>query len=132
MNTSITQILHIINSAVETNLVRRWNLAPECQYVPDDRFYRWASNLIEDNRELFVSFIQEAVKEDLEKIVNCLNDDKLPAHRRAFFTELLILVKELEGLSVFASKDFAAFYRQRYECKYMFNCELPSTKEKKE
>ncbi len=132
MDSPISQILTILEAAVKDHMNRRWNLAPECQQIPDDRFYRWASNLIEDNRELFVSFIQEAVKEDMEKIVNCLNDDKWPAHRRAFFTELLNLVKELESLSVFASKDFAAFYRERYNSKYTFNCELPSTKEKKE
>jgi hypothetical protein len=124
METPISQILTILEAAVKDHMTRRWNLAPECQYIPDDRFYRWASNLIEDNRELFVSFIQKAVKEDLEKIVKSLNDDKWPAHRRAFFTELLNLVKELEGLSVFASKDFASFYRIRYEVKYTFNCEL--------
>jgi hypothetical protein len=123
MESTISQILTILKDGVEKHMVARWNLAPECQQVPDDRFYIWASRLIEENRELFITFIQKAVKEDMENIVKCLNDDRWPAHRRAFFTELLELVKELEGLSVFASKELASFYRERYETKYKFNCD---------
>ena len=124
MENPISQVLTILDAAVEDHMSKLWHLAPECQQIPDDRFYSWASYLIENNRELFVSFIQKAVKDDMDNIVKCLNDHRWPAHRRAFFVELLNLVKELEGLSIFASKDFASFYRIRYEVKYIFNCEL--------
>ncbi len=124
MSSYSTLVAPWLGAAVDAHKARRWNLAPECTVYPDDRFFAWARNLVDDHDEQLCEFVQKADAADMEALIADLHDKRWPAHRRAFFTALHEMVREKESAALYASAAFAAFYRERYNPAHYFKCEI--------
>ncbi len=127
------QIEQVLLKEVQYNMRVRFMIAPECRLYCDDLFYNWAVQVIDENRELIVKYIQTCAKEDLMKLVeNVFTDVNWPAHRRSFFSALLNTVIEMEQLGVYAGMGFIRFMKDRYAVYHNFARESEEFEEKEE
>lgn len=99
--------------------------APEMMDQMCDLHEEWVVKLIEDTYSQYKKFVANATKEDFDKLLTeVFTAEVWVANRRAFFTVLHRYARSFEAAGEPVSKDFAAFYRERYNPPYAFAVEL--------
>lgn len=111
--------------------------APEVMEIATFDFHGvWVNQLIESNAPAFKTFVSTAKKADFDYLLAEVFTDKIwTSNRRAFFNVLYKHAKKCEADGVFATRDFGAFYRQRYMTPITFSverCELRCMKIREE
>lgn len=97
---------------------------PEMQEWPCDLHMGNMSEFIGKNRILINRFISDATTAELETILNeVFPRDIWLANQRAFFQTLHDQARQQEASGFKVSKDFAVFYRKRYNPKHVFDVE---------
>lgn len=123
--TTLEKIHQILLYEIHQNKKNFWHLPPEDTEYVTDRFSKWAETLLSTYKELFTEFVCTVTQKELEDLItNYLNNENWPVHRRAFFSELLYLIKQIEKKEIAASNDIAHFYRERYNPNYRFISEI--------
>ena len=100
-------------------------VAPEVMEFGTFDFHAvWVNQLIESNMSVFKVFVTTAKKADFDYLITEVFTDKIwTSNRRAFFHVLYTYAKKYEADDVFATRDFAAFYRLRYLTPITFSVE---------
>ena len=122
--TTMEKIQQILIYEINQNLKHLWHIAPEETQIVSDRFESWANRVLSSYPSLFLEFMCCVTEKELNHLLtSCFTDKNWPVHRRAFFSELLVLIKQKEKEGLFASKDLVSFYRNRYDPQYLFASE---------
>jgi hypothetical protein len=97
---------------------------PEMMNHHCDLHEEWVDSLIESKRGDFTIFVSGAKQSDFDRLLNeTFTPQVWTANRRAFFTLLHKHARTMEAEGETVSKDFATFYRERYNPPFVFEVE---------
>lgn len=114
-------IIPLLQTTINAFEMRHLLWPPEMMEHSCDLHEEWVSKLIKREISLFKTFIANAKKEDFDRLLaEVFMADVWPANRHAFFTVLHSYARSFEAAGELVSKDFGAFYRERYNPPYAF------------
>lgn len=120
-----SSVLNWLLPAIKEERAQRWNMSPEMLQVNDDLTMKWATKLMELQRDVLKGFVEKVLLQTIKDTWVILDAETrgAPCFRRGFATALHEFAIEGEKEGWVIGEGYAKFVRERYNPPHRFACE---------